>query len=55
MKVRSVHQPVVPEVDHLVNSTEYDLPEHTVTITNIAEVDFSGEGGVRLGQNRVRI
>ncbi|XP_067672458.1 nucleolar protein 12-like [Haliotis asinina] len=53
MKKRMKQQQVftVPEVEHLVDATEFDLPNHTVTITDIADVDFSSEGGLRLGQN----
>ncbi|XP_046354987.1 nucleolar protein 12-like [Haliotis rufescens] len=53
MKTRMNQQRVftVPEVEHLVDATEFDLPNHTVTITDIADVDFSSEGGLRLGQN----
>ncbi|CAL1538868.1 unnamed protein product [Lymnaea stagnalis] len=42
---------VIPEIEHLVNPEVYDLPEHTVTIANIGDVDFVGKAGLRLGQN----
>ncbi|CAG2251453.1 unnamed protein product [Mytilus edulis] len=29
-----------------------DLPEHTVTITDISDIDFAGHDGLRLGQNK---
>lgn len=43
----------VPEVEHLVDTTthEYDLPDHTVSITDIGAVDLGGQGGLRLGFN----
>ncbi|ESO84764.1 hypothetical protein LOTGIDRAFT_236121, partial [Lottia gigantea] len=40
-----------PEVEELIEPTVVDLPEHTVTITDIAEIDFSGGCGLRLGKN----
>ncbi|KAK3789089.1 hypothetical protein RRG08_063803 [Elysia crispata] len=40
-----------PEIEQLVKPEIFDLPEHTVTISNISEVDFVGKSGVRLGQN----
>ncbi|GFR97989.1 ribosomal RNA-processing protein 17 [Elysia marginata] len=41
----------VPEIEQLVKPEVFDLPEHTVTISNISEVDFVGKSGLRLGQN----
>ncbi|GFO04218.1 nucleolar protein 12-like [Plakobranchus ocellatus] len=40
-----------PEIEQLVQPEVFDLPEHTVTISNIGEVDFVGKSGLRLGQN----
>ncbi|XP_059156580.1 nucleolar protein 12-like [Physella acuta] len=42
---------VIPEIEHLVDPVVYDLPEHTVTISHIGDVDFVGKSGLRLGQN----
>ncbi|RUS88503.1 hypothetical protein EGW08_003761 [Elysia chlorotica] len=41
----------LPEIEQLVKPEVFDLPEHTVTISNISEVDFVGKSGLRLGQN----
>lgn len=43
-----------PEMDfkEFVKSEVLDLPQHTVTITDISDVDFAGHGGLRLGQNK---
>jgi len=40
----------VPEVVHLVTET-YDLPEHTVAVTDVSEVDLVGNSGLYLGLN----
>lgn len=48
MREKSV---VIPEIEHLVDPVVYDLPEHTVTISHIGDVDFVGKSGLRLGQN----
>merc|ERR1711963_356547 len=45
-------QPVViPEIQDLVEPEVYDLPDHTVTISDIGEVDYVGKSGLRLGLN----
>ncbi|KAK6171083.1 hypothetical protein SNE40_019343 [Patella caerulea] len=44
---------MLPDVEDLVKPTVVDLPEHTVIITDITEVDFSGGCGLRLGKNLV--
>ncbi|KAH9502520.1 hypothetical protein Btru_068887 [Bulinus truncatus] len=44
--------PLIPEIDSLVEPEIYDLPEHTVTIADIGDIDFVGKGGLRLGQNK---
>ncbi len=43
----------VPEVEHLVKPQTYDLPSHTVTISDVAQVDFIGSSGTMLGTNQV--
>ncbi|KAK7113475.1 nucleolar protein 12-like [Littorina saxatilis] len=30
----------IPELEHLIDSTVYDLPEHTVTVTDVSEIDL---------------
>lgn len=42
----------VPEVEHIVEPVTYDLPNHTVTISSITDIDFQGESNTRLGQNK---
>lgn len=46
---------MIPEIQHLVDPEVFDLPEHTVTIANIGDVDFVGSTGLRLGQNTGRV
>ncbi|XP_071129834.1 nucleolar protein 12-like [Mytilus galloprovincialis] len=43
-----------PEMDfkEFVKPEVIDLPEHTVTITDISDIDFAGHNGLRLGQNK---
>lgn len=41
------------DVKEFVKPEVLDLPEHTVTITDISEMDFTGHNGLRLGQNTV--
>merc|ERR1712141_447942 len=41
----------VPEVEHLITTETYELPEHTVAITDVSEVDFVGKSGLHLGLN----
>ncbi|XP_069124391.1 nucleolar protein 12-like [Argopecten irradians] len=41
-----------PELDMIGTPTVQELPEHTVTITDISELDLAGHSGVRLGQNQ---
>ncbi|BFZ17398.1 hypothetical protein BsWGS_20437 [Bradybaena similaris] len=45
---------VEPEIESLVDPEIYDLPQHTVTVANIGDVDFVGKSGLRLGQNTGR-
>ena len=42
---------IIPELAHLVDPTIYELPEHTVTVSDFGEVDFQGKSGMRLGFN----
>ena len=44
-----------PEIDlkEFIKPEVLDLPQHTVTITDISDIDFSGQDGLRLGQNKV--
>ncbi|XP_060074862.1 nucleolar protein 12-like [Ylistrum balloti] len=41
-----------PELDEIGKPTVTELPEHTVTITDISEIDMVGHSGLRLGQNQ---
>uniref|UniRef100_A0A2C9LFG5 Nucleolar protein 12 n=1 Tax=Biomphalaria glabrata TaxID=6526 RepID=A0A2C9LFG5_BIOGL len=43
---------IIPEISTLVDPETYELPEHTVTIADIGEIDFVGKGGFHLGQNK---
>ncbi|XP_014770691.1 nucleolar protein 12 [Octopus bimaculoides] len=40
------------EIKHLLDPKVYDLDNHTVTVTDISEVDLSGQDGLRLGVNK---
>ncbi len=42
------------EIEDLAPASVYELPDHTVTITEMADVDFVGNAGFRLGLNQVR-
>lgn len=55
MKSKVDNQPSVPEIQHLLDPTVYDLPSHTVTVTDVSEVDLTGKDGLWLGQNTVSI
>lgn len=44
----------LPEIESEIPCSSpvvHDLPSHTVTITDISEVDLAGQNGLRLGQN----
>jgi hypothetical protein len=41
----------VPEMEALLDSTVYDLPEHTVTITDMSDMDLHGS---RLQESEVK-
>lgn len=43
---------VAPEIKHLVDPKEFDVDEHTVTVTDVSEVDITGQDGLRLGVNK---
>ncbi|XP_060598427.1 uncharacterized protein LOC132752149 [Ruditapes philippinarum] len=45
------HQTVPTELEEIVREDVTELPEHTVTITDISEIDLAGHGGTRLGLN----
>ena len=51
------HQYVPPDLEELgeelAKKEVKELPRHTVTITDISEVDLAGQGGLRLGKNQV--
>merc|ERR1712227_298835 len=51
MKAGHYDTQTVPEVEHLIKREEFDLPEHTVAITDVSEVDFVGNSGLHLGLN----
>ena len=40
--------------DNLSEPKTIDLPSHTVTVTDVADVDFVGSSGFMLGANKVR-
>ena len=46
---------VAPEIEHLVNPKVFDMDQHTVTVTDVSEIDITGQDGLRLGVNKVRI
>jgi hypothetical protein len=48
------HQNIEQDVKEFIKPEILDLPQHTVTITDISEVDLAGHDGLRLGQNKVR-
>merc|ERR1712004_23549 len=45
------NQEPLAEIDDIVETKTLDLPEHTVSITDVSEVDFVGKSGLRLGAN----
>ena len=51
------HQYVPPDLEELeecqAKKEVKELPHHTVTVTDISEVDLAGQGGLRLGRNQV--
>lgn len=42
------------DLEQIVSKQVTELPEHTVTITDISEIDLAGHAGTRLGLNKVR-
>lgn len=48
------HQSVPSDIEQIVSKQVTELPEHTVTITDISEIDLAGHAGTRLGLNKVR-
>ena len=57
MEKKLKHQYVPPDLEELeeyqTKKEVKELPHHTVTITDISEVDLAGQGGLRLGRNQV--
>ena len=47
--IRKSDQHRVPEVEHLLEGTVYDLPEHTVTVTDIS--DLNNKFGTSVGSD----
>lgn len=41
-----------PEIKHLVDPKVFDLEQHTVTVTDVSEIDITGQDGLRLGVNK---
>ncbi|KAL5019051.1 hypothetical protein ScPMuIL_004773 [Solemya velum] len=41
----------VPEIEDLADPEVYSFPNHTVTITDVSNMDMAGQDGLRLGQN----
>lgn len=52
MQEMYLSQRTVPEIEHLVEPVTYELPEHTVTVTSVDDIDFIGHDGTRLGKNK---
>lgn len=46
------HQALPPDLAEMARQHVTDLQNHTVTITDISEVDLAGQGGLRLGINK---
>ena len=42
-----------PELEDMGEKEVIDLPEHTVTVTNISVEDLTGHAGTKLGWNQV--
>ena len=44
-----------PDLDDIdeVETSVVDLPSHTVTVSDISEIDLAGHSGLRLGINKV--
>ena len=57
MEKKLKHQYVPTDLEELeeyqTKKEVKELPHHTVTITDISEVDLAGQGGLRLGRNQV--
>ena len=45
----------LPDMEDITESETYELPSHTVTVTDVTEVDFVGTSGLRLGINQVSL
>ncbi|KAL4240360.1 Nucleolar protein 12 [Mactra antiquata] len=44
-------QPMPLDLEKIASQEVTELPEHTVTITDISDIDLAGHGGTRLGLN----
>lgn len=51
LEVKTRHQVLPPDLEELIHKEVNEMPDHTVTVTDISEVDLAGHGGVRLGWN----
>lgn len=49
--IRKSDQHRVPEVAHLLEGTVYDLPEHTVTVTDISEINLNNRSGASVNSD----
>lgn len=52
-QVKTKSQKLQPDLEELAEKHVMELPHHTVTITDISEVDLAGHAGTRLGWNQV--
>jgi hypothetical protein len=53
MLARIRSQIPLEETVEVLESTTYELPNHTVSITEVAEVELADDDGTRLGNNKV--
>ncbi|KAH3867777.1 nucleolar protein 12-like isoform X2 [Dreissena polymorpha] len=51
-QVKTRYQQPAIDLEELVDKHVTELPEHTVTVTDISEIDLAGHAGTRLGQNK---
>ena len=51
--VKTRYQQLPIDLELLAERQVTDLPGHTVTITDISDIDLAGHEGTRLGQNKV--
>lgn len=43
----------MPDFESMTTAKFYQLPQHTVTVTDVSAIDFVGSGGFKLGTNKV--